>query len=632
MLFRSMRGIHDSGMVGAKDMGTKVRRMEEIFAAQRDLLAKYVKPEVTAVPQVLIPYKEVLEIYRAGLRVPDDVTLVWPDDNHGWLRHVPDAAEQRRSGGSGVYYHISYLGSPISYVWLDSTAPAKIHHEMTKALENHCDRLWIVNVGDIKPMEWGMTYFLELAWDPTRPELADQRTWLTTFARENFGPELAAEIADIRDAYYRLNVRNRPEHLSNEAYWQDLKMRDPVFSPWKDGDEIAARLDTWTALEQRAAALETRVPKNLRDAYYQLLLYPVRGAAAQNEKILAAWRSRKATELGLPVAKQWADRAEAAHRRLSDATRLYNETVTGGKWRGMMTSKVGNGAMGSPQVGKVKPEPVSRLVVLTEDGDGKPAAAKAALPPIAQGVAERRFIDLHSTGNEPVPVKISASQPWIRLDRTPAVIGTWERLWISVDWASAPASGTGVVRIVSKNAEFALEVRAEALPKGLPAGSVAAPAGFVRLLPAGAERKDGTTLRWNLIDGLGWDGRPCAALRPTNAAPLDNPATLRGQAPAMAWQVSLPPCAKLQVTLHAPPTQPFDERHRLRCAVALDDSAPVWIEIKADDEYGKQWSERVVTSHMTGEAVLPAGAGLHTVTVFGTDPSLSVDAVELQAE
>ncbi len=477
-----------------------------------------------------------------------------------------------------------------------------------------------------------MTYFLEMAWDPTRPELADQRTWLAAFARENFGPELATEIADIRDDYYRLNVRNRPEHVSNEAGWQDLKMRDPVFSPWKDGDEIAARLDAWTALEQRAAALETRVPKNLRDAYYQLLLYPVRGAAAQNEKILAAWRSCKAAELGLPVAKLWANRAEAAHHRLSDATRLYNETIAGGKWRGMMTSKVGNGAMGSPQVGKIKDELSVRLVVLTEGGDGKPVASTAVLPCITQGAAERRFIDLHATGQEPVPVKISASQPWIRLDRTPAAVGAWERLWVSVDWATAPAAGTGVVRIVSKDAEIALEVRAEALPKGLPPGAIAVLGGTTRLLPAQAAQRDGTTMRWNLVDGLGWDGRPCAALCPAGAAPLDNPAALRGTAATLAWRVQLPACATIRVHLHAPPTQPFDAQHYLRCAVALDDSAPVWLEIKADDEYGKQWSQRVVTSRMTGEIALPAQAGLHTVTLFGTDPSISVETVEVQAE
>ena len=634
-----MRGIHDSAMVGAEDINTKVRRMEDIFAAQRELLAKYIKPDVAAVPQVLIPYKEVLDIYRGGLRVPDDVTLVWPDDNHGWLRHVPDAAEQARAGGGGVYYHISFLGLPIDYVWLDSTAPAKIYHEMSKALENHCDRLWIVNVGDIKPMEWGMSYFLDLAWDPTRPELADQPAWLAAFARENFGPELAAEIAGIRDAYYRLNVRNRPEHVSNEKSWRDLKLHDTVFSAWTDGDEIATRLDAWAALEQRAAALEARVPKNLRDAYYQLVLYPVRGAAAQNEKIFAAWRSRKAAELGLPVARQWADRAEAAHRRILEATSLYNETMAGGKWRGMMTYKMPKAAAGLPQIGKVKAEQTPRLVVLAE-GDGKPVAAKAVLPCITQGAAERRFIDLHSTGLAAVPVNITTSQPWISLDRTPAAVGAWERLWVSVDWATAPAAGTGVVRIVSKNAEIALEVRAEALPKGLPPGTVAVLDGTARLLSAQAARRDGTTMRWNLVDGLGWDGLACAALRPTSAAPLNDLAALRNTAATLAWRVQLPECATIKVRLHAPPTQPFDAQHRLRCAVALDDAAPVWLEIKVDDESGEWikvkaadgWTKRVLTSRMTGETTLPAQAGLHTITIFGTDPSISVETVELQVE
>ena len=634
-----MRGIHDSGMEGVKEMGEKVQRMEEIFTVQRGLLKELATANDAAIPQALIPYKEVLDIYRHGLRVPDDVTLVWPDDNHGWIRHVPDAAEIKRAGGSGIYYHISYLGSPSSYVWLDSTAPAKINHEMTKALENDCKRLWIVNVGDLKPMEWGLTYFLDLAWDPARPELADQRAWLTGFAKEVFGPELAGEIADIRDGYYRLNVRCRPEHLGNEKNWKN-PMRDPFFDPWHDGDEVTCRLDAWKELEARAAALETRVPANRRDAYYQLLLYPVRGAAAMNEKILAAWRSRLAAKAGLPAANLWADRAEAGYKRITEATRRYNEEMAGGKWLRMMSStpyfkseKTTINVYSPPVVARVVAQPggASSLVVMPEGG-GEPVKTAATLPSLVRGVVERRFLDLYSSGNEPVPVAIAADQPWIRLDRQPASIGAWERLWVSIDWAAVPAAGTGIIRIAAAGQEVAVTVHAETPPANLPAGTVPAVDGVARLAAATAVRRDGQTLRWRLVDGLGWNGAACAALGPTSAPALNDPASLRKQAPSLTWQVLLPAGKQVVVRLHAPPTQPFNAEHRLRCAVAIDDGAPVWIDIKADDEYGPLWGERVQVARMTGEVKLPpVTAGVHAVTVFGTDPSLSVDAVEVVA-
>jgi hypothetical protein len=266
------------------------------------------------------------------------------------------------------------------------------------------------------------------------------------------------------------------------------------------------------------------------------------------------------------------------------------------------------------------------------EGGGEPVKTAATLPSLVRGVVERRFLDLYSSGNEPVPVAIAADQPWIRLDRQPASIGAWERLWVSVDWAAVPAAGTGIIRIAAAGQEVAVTVHAETPPANLPAGTVPAVDGVARLAAATAVRRDGQTLRWRLVDGLGWNGAACAALGPTSAPALNDPASLRKQAPSLTWQVLLPAGKQVVVRLHAPPTQPFNAEHRLRCAVAIDDGAPIWIDIKADDEYGPLWGERVQVARMTGEVKLPAvTAGVHAVTVFGTDPSLSVDAVEVVA-
>ncbi len=161
-----MRGISDSGMPGGGTPQEKADRLRAIISAQREMLARDVNPNVAAVPQIFCPYKEVLELYRLAPDIPGDITLVWPDDNYGYVREFSDARERARSGGAGVYYHVSYWGAPRDYLWLCSTPPALIAEEMTKAFDYGADKVWIVNVGDLKPAELDIEFFLKLAWNP----------------------------------------------------------------------------------------------------------------------------------------------------------------------------------------------------------------------------------------------------------------------------------------------------------------------------------------------------------------------------------------------------------------------------------------------------------------------------------
>ena len=148
-----MRGLHDEAMKGSTDPRDRARTLEKVFAEQRNILTKHKKQKITKLPQIFVPYKETLDIYDAGLRVPDDITLVWPDDNYGYMKRVSNTAEQQRSGGSGVYYHLSYCGVPHDNLWLSTTAPMLMYEELLKAYSAGADRYWLLNVGDIKPME-----------------------------------------------------------------------------------------------------------------------------------------------------------------------------------------------------------------------------------------------------------------------------------------------------------------------------------------------------------------------------------------------------------------------------------------------------------------------------------------------
>lgn len=329
-----MRGIHDSGMVGPSTIEDRRATLERIITDQRGMLDR---AGIADAPQVFTPYKEVLDIYHAGLNVPDDVTLMWPDDNFGYIRHFPDQAERARSGGSGIYYHLSYLGGPLSYLWLSTTPPALIREEMGRAFDRGARQMWVVNVGDLKPAELATDYFLSLAWDieATRAQTIDH--FVEGWAAENINAAQARPIADILRAYHRLNFDRRPEHL--QWYRPGEKARQSPLSI----AQADARLAKFAAMEQAATALEPHVAADRRDALFELLTYPVAASAAANRRFFAAEAHDRLRDSNLAEAIRRGMIAHAAGATLRGLTQRYNQKIADGKWRGMMAVEPADG-------------------------------------------------------------------------------------------------------------------------------------------------------------------------------------------------------------------------------------------------------------------------------------------------
>ncbi|MBN2182592.1 MAG: glycosyl hydrolase 115 family protein [Sedimentisphaerales bacterium] len=317
-----MRGIHDSGMPGPRSRSEKIKLLEEVISQQRGLLSEYLKKPLNEIPQIFCPYKEVLTLYQEGLKLPDDVTIVWADDNHGYIRQLSNPTEQIRSGASGVYYHLSYWGSPHDYLWLSSMSPSLVSYEMTKAFRYGASRLWVFNVGDIKPAEMETEFALSLAWDVDSwvPENAYQ--YLRFWAAKTFGEEFAEPIAEIKGEYYRLAQEGKPEHMGAVTFDE------------KQADE---RLRDYQAIAAKAEALSKKIPERLQDAYFQLVLYPVRGACLMNEKILYARKSVRLAQQGNEGALEYTQKAQSAFEQIQSLTRKYNEDISGGKWLEMMS-------------------------------------------------------------------------------------------------------------------------------------------------------------------------------------------------------------------------------------------------------------------------------------------------------
>jgi hypothetical protein len=325
-----MRGISDSRMQGPKDESERIALLEKIFADQRALLP-------AGSPQVFTPYKEVLDEYKHGLTVPDDVTIVWPDDNFGYIRRYANEAERRRSGGMGVYYHLSYSGAPLSYLWLYTTPIPLVWEEMSKAYDLGARTVWIANVGDIKPAETGMEFFLQMAWDIKRWQRENLPDYLPGWAAREFGPAMAGEIAAIMNEYFRLNFDRKPEHLQ---WW--LPKTPPHFSNLSP-EQSRQRLRDFAALRARTERLEASIPRDKRDAWFELVAYPVAATALANQRYFDA-------ELGDMEA------AKSANAELAALTGKWDTTLAGGRWAHFMNEEPADDSWRSFRISKWTPE------------------------------------------------------------------------------------------------------------------------------------------------------------------------------------------------------------------------------------------------------------------------------------
>ena len=325
-----MRGVHDGKMQGAKTVEEQKAVLDRVPADQRGLLEKYVNKEVTQVPQVFIPYKEVLDIYHAGLQVPEDVTLMWCDDNYGYIRHFPTAVERARKGGNGVYYHVSYWGRPHDYLWLGTMSPSLIYQQMKLAYDQGIQKMWILNVGDIKPAEYQIELFMDMAWNLDKVSSEGVTVHLKHWLERELGTSCAKAVLPVMQEHYRLAHIRKPEFMGNTREEE----KNPVYRvvkdlPWSER-EINERLNAYSELSETVEKAASKVPADRQSAYFELVKYPVQAATQMNRKLLYAQLARHDKE-------DW-EKSDAAYDSIAALTQHYN-SLENGKWNRMMDFK-----------------------------------------------------------------------------------------------------------------------------------------------------------------------------------------------------------------------------------------------------------------------------------------------------
>ena len=315
-----MRGDGDEAMGN----GTDTKLLENIIDNQRRIIKEVTKRPAKETPQIWALYKEVQDYYDAGLRVPDDVTVLLCDDNWGNVRRLPTAEEQKRKGGWGLYYHVDYVGAPRNTKWINVTPIQNMWEQLQLAYNGGIQKLWILNVGDLKPMEYPIQLFMDMAWNPNKYKVDNLLCHTYEFCAESFGEDQACEASQILNLVSKYNGRITSEMLDASAYTTD---------------EFAQVVGEYQALEVRALRQFITLKPEARDAYRQIILFPVQAMGAVYEMYYAQAMNLKLAALGDPEANCWAERCRQAFKRDSLLNLQYNKEIAGGKWDGMMIQK-----------------------------------------------------------------------------------------------------------------------------------------------------------------------------------------------------------------------------------------------------------------------------------------------------
>lgn len=333
-----MRGLHDAGLRGKLPIDQQTQLIGQVIKDQRTLLTNHIKKNIQDIPQIYIPYKEAMDVYENGLQVPDDITLVWVDDNYGYMKRVSNPQEQKRKGGSGVYYHLSYLGAPHDYLWLNTTPPVLMYEELMKAYHTGADRYWLLNVGDIKPMELGIKTFFDLAWNVDAYDINTINHHQSQFLGSVFGEAYTPRFQAILDTYYQLAWSRKPEFMGWEREWDKKEytgLRDTEFS-FQNYEEAQRRLRDYESLANNVKSLMNELPKAQRAAFFEVMGHPVMASYQMNRKFLMAQLNHELFAEGKKEEANWAARqAQEAYDSIASLNKEFN-ALLGGKWNGMM--------------------------------------------------------------------------------------------------------------------------------------------------------------------------------------------------------------------------------------------------------------------------------------------------------
>ena len=527
----ALRGLHDGAMSTTRPMHEKVRMLQQALLDQRRILAENIDRPVETVPQAFTPYKEVLEIYSNGLELPDDITIVWPDDNYGYMKRLSGVREQRRTGRSGVYYHVSYLGVPHSYLWFSTTPPSLMYEELRKAYDTTADRLWLVNCGDLKGSEMQVSLFLDMAWDIGRFTADNVVSYPARWLAGIFGEAYYDRLEAMTREHLRLAFPRKPEYMGWGYHWNRFdhnceQLTDTDFS-FTNYDEAQRRLEAYRQLGARAEALLHEIGDEARPAFYQLVYYPLRGAELMNRMTLGGQRNRWYARQGRAATNAVRDEVQRCYDSLQVITRGYN-SLLGGKWNHMMSMRQNYDGVSAyfnlPHLATHDAAGAPRLALQVAGEDVTGARAFHALPAFDNYLRRTYPVEIYNRGGGTLAWTAHASEPWVVLSKSAGKTADEERITVGIDWEKAPSGNAVPAQIVFRAGEQSEKVLVSLFNPTAPSraelrGIYVENNGCVSIPAAGCHRvRENDRIKITAVEDLGIEGPALQLGDPT--APL----------------------------------------------------------------------------------------------------------------
>ena len=627
-----MRGENDSLLIPNGTMQQNVNTLKDVITVQKQILKDN---GLENVPKMLVVYKEVLDYWYGNSTVPglkdwsglSDVTVMLAEDNHGNVRTLPETNERNRAAGWGMYYHFDYHGGPKSYEWVNTTPLEKAWEQMSMAYDYGCRNIWIVNVGDLKPMELPISYFLDLAYDfDTYGTNGINKTeeYTRNWVRQQFGSFSSTDtingIADILTDYARLNQINKPE-VTNASTFNISNYNEAIRELAKANNIIA-----------NAQKYYDLMPTNYKDAYYQLVYYPAVASANVRRMWIYTALNKKYNGFSTKsvLANYYATLTEQAIQFDKDLQNFYNNTMAKGKWKGMMSSPhVGYKSWDSsgwayPTVTKMTPASgSSKMIVDVEGNTTGYTSGTASLQSFTNIGNESYGITISNGGDKSFNYNITTDSAWIMLDNAQGTVLTGKTIGVSVDWSKVSASSNGVITITGAGQTIKVNVSAQVISTSGLADKTFVETNNVISIEAEhtSNRVAKSGQEWKTIDNYG------RTLSSVKVYPDDVSNTSYSTAPYLEYKIYSNNSGNYTLTTYSAPSNNLSASSRLKFAVSIDGANPTVVDtlpqgFQAGVNSNGPWTNDVSRNAHITTTTVNLTKGTHTMRIYGLDAGL----------
>lgn len=624
-----MRGDGDEAM--SEETATGL--LEIIVKEQRKIIAEVTGKSAEETPQIWALYKEVQDYYDKGMQVPDDVTLLLCDDNWGNLRKLPSLDAKPRKGGYGIYYHFDYVGGPRNYKWLNTNQIERIWEQMHLAYEHGVNNVWIVNVGDIKPMEFPIQFFFDYAWNPEKWHADNLQDYYILWAKDVFGGIQTAAIADVMKKYTKYNARRKHELTDASTY---------SLHHYNEANRV---VDQYNTLAKKAQAISDELPEMYKDAYYQLVLFPVLASANLNELYISAAKNNLYAKQGRASTNFYADKVKELFNKDIELTNYYHKEVANGKWNHMMSqTHIGYEIWQEPKFNKI-PETFK-----IDEADGAEMGVSIegskewwsgtnddAILPVFDSFNNQKYsIDIFNRGKKSFNYEIKAHDAWVKISEPNDTIENQKKIKVSIDWDNVPEGiQNSDITIIGAGKQIPVYIKVNNAKKSSIKGFVENN-GFMAIEAAHYSNKyEPKPFQWKVVENLGKTGDAVISL-PIKKGRVE----LSKKSPKLSYNLNFQNKGKVKVHMHFSPTINYSTREGMYFGLSFDKEKPIQIDYDSDPyifnyngKVPENWDRNVADNIkiITTEFNINK-AGNHTLNYYRIDEGLVLQKIIIETE